>query len=381
MYLKNIFVIFIFQCVISQASPLVLDSLPSHGDKLYQKTDQNPYLEIENYLDVNYAYDFNKPYNQVSLYSSNPLNVNQLSLSYAYSQIKYESHKIRFVTAIATGGITKLMYLAEPSELKWIRELSLLYKFKKEGWGIEAGILPSVYGIETFINRDNQHASRAIMTDFAPDFEQGVRFHYRVNRFWSGKFQITNGWQVLKDNNNAPAFGWINIFGNEKKSFFNIGLFAGEEPYQNRNNKLKVYVNSFAKLNIAKFSIWPMVDIGAQKDSLNQFRYWYSMGASVKYAINEKLAFALRAERINDRDAIITELINPTNQWIHNGYTATLQFIPTENLILRLEVNLTKTKTKVFTTSDISKLEDYKNILMLAAHYTLPNIRFHFDDV
>lgn len=331
-----------------------------------------PFLEFENYMDINYAYDFDKPIGQHRLFGSNPYYVNQFNLSYAFSQVKYENDRIKMVAAFATGGITKLMYLAEPSELKWVREMSLFYKFKKEGFGIEAGIMPSVYGVETFINRDNQHATRAIMTDFAPDFEIGARFHYKFGKHWTGKVQMTNGWQVLLDNNSSPAFGWVNIFGDEKKTFLNVGLFAGEEPYQGATNQLKLYANTFAKIRLGQFSIWPMVDFGVQKDTASVFREWYAYGVSAKYQFASRFAVAARYEHMNDPHAIVAELLNPTNQFIHDGYTLTFEYTPIPNLIFRLEAVSSMARTAVFTLSDGS-FSKKDNLVMAAIHFTLPS--------
>jgi len=343
--------------------------------EIIQVEEKGSNIEFENYVDFNFAYDFNNPINQTRLYGSNPTNVNQFNLSYAYSQLKFENERIKVVTAFATGSIVKLMYLGESSELKWVREISLFYKFKKEGWGIEAGIMPSIYGVETFINRDNQHATRAVMTDFAPDFEQGVRFHYKFGDNWRGKFQVTNGWQVIKDNNNCPGFGWVNIIGNPDKSFVNLGLYAGNEPYQGLPRQTKLYSNLFAKINIGNLSIWPMFDIGFQKDTLRALQPFYCYGASVKYQFSNAFSMAARYEHVQDEHAIITELLNPTNQWVHDGFTATIQYVPFPNFIVRLETVLSKATTTVYTISDGSYV-NYDNIILMAVHYTLPVLKY-----
>lgn len=95
--------------------------------------------------------------------------------------------------AFHTGEIVGVMYAGEDYLYKFIRELSFTYRltYKME---MEAGIFPAIYGAETFLNKDNFHAARAVMTDFAPDFETGVRLKYRYSRYWRTTLQITNGW-------------------------------------------------------------------------------------------------------------------------------------------------------------------------------------------
>jgi Putative beta-barrel porin-2, OmpL-like. bbp2 len=264
-----------------------------------------------------------------------------------------------------------LMYAGEDPSLRPIRELSVYYKLRRPGFGIEAGIMPAIFGAETFINRDNQHATRAIMTDFAPDFEAGVRFHYQLAEHWSGKVQVTNGWQVLRENNNSPAFGMVNIY--EKDNLmFNWGVFVGEEPFQGRTNQLRIYHNWFGKVQAGRFSFMPMLDWGMQKDSLQVFRHWHAYGLSARYQLPKHFAIALRYERMYDPHNIIPEINAHTlNGFQLHGCTLTLEYIPAPNVVFRVEGRFSDSLDSVFNTQNMEKSR-YDSFLMLATHLTFP---------
>src|SRR5215213_2307200 len=156
-------------------------------------------MELEGYIDINYNIDFNRPVNHARMYSSNPLYSNQFGLAYAYLQTTFHDSDTKATLSFHQGGIVDLMYAGEKEWAKAVREASIMQQLNRH-LDIEMGILPSIFGFETFINRDNLHATRAVFTDFAPDFEVGIRAHYRYSPHFKGIYQVTNGWQVIREN-------------------------------------------------------------------------------------------------------------------------------------------------------------------------------------
>jgi hypothetical protein len=208
-------------------------------------------IGYEAYADFHYTYDFNRPYDRVRKFDSNPEFVNQFGLAYTYAQAYFEFGKFQAKAGIHAGDIVDIMYIDEQTIFKLMRELSFTYEMNNR-LEFEGGIFPAVFGSETFINKDNLHATRAVMTDFAPDFETGFRMKYRLGNYWSGVAQVTNGWQVVRDNNNSPGFGLVNVYDKPGKFLFNYGIFAGNEVYKSKkqNDVLKVYHKGSSKNHI-----------------------------------------------------------------------------------------------------------------------------------
>ncbi|MFM8739363.1 MAG: outer membrane beta-barrel protein [Cytophagales bacterium] len=187
---------------------------------LQQPADDRVKIGYETYVDFHYTYDFNRPINNKRYTNSNPEYVNQFGLAYTYGQLYLEYGKMQVRAAAHAGDIVDIMYINETEIFKYIRELSLTYKLH-DNVELQTGIFPAIYGAETFINKDNLHATRAVMTDFAPDYEAGFRLKYKMGKYWQGTAQFTNGWQVVRDNNHAPAFGFAHVYDKPGKLLFN----------------------------------------------------------------------------------------------------------------------------------------------------------------
>lgn len=315
-------------------------------------------IGYETYVDFHYTYDFNHPINNKRYTNSNPEYVNQFGLAYTYGQVNIEYGKMQLRAAAHAGDIVDIMYINETEIFKYIRELSLTYKLHNR-LDLQTGIFPAIYGAETFINKDNLHATRAVMTDFAPDYEAGFRLKYKMGKYWLGMAQFTNGWQVVRDNNHSPAFGIAIAHDQPGKLLFNYGAFGGNETYDHlqQKNSFKVYHNVFGRINAGRWVIAPMVDIGMIKDSVTRSnRYWQSFGLSVRYAVNKKWGVATRYEHINDPDQIINDLVRPSvtlpNGFRYHGSTLTVEYLPNEDVTFRLEARDSRNIDPIFSNQE-----------------------------
>lgn len=332
----------------------------------------------ETYVDFHYTYDFNQPINNKRYTNSNPEFVNQFGLAYTYGQLYLEYGKIQVKAAAHAGDIVDIMYVNEDQIFKYIRELSLTYKIHDK-LELQTGIFPAIFGSETFINKDNLHATRAVMTDFAPDYEAGVRLKYRMGSYWSGTAQLTNGWQVFRDNNNSPAFGIAQVYDKPGKLLFNYGIFVGNETYDylKQKNSFKMYHNLFGRVYAGKWIIAPMVDLGMIKDSVtHEMKYWQSIGGTLRYGINKKWGVAARYEHINDPHQIINDLVRPgvnlTNGFQYHGSTVTVEYLPNDDITFRLEARDSRNIDPIFTNKDgIAKSKtDFFIMLSIAMKFT-----------
>ncbi len=319
---------------------LITTSLINLAGSVCAQQDSQKVFRFSGYVDAHYVSDLNATGSYLRPYGSNPQYVNQFGLAYSYLQAEYQKNRFGFRAAAHYGEIEKVMYSDEPEPIKYIREISAWYSFGKNE--IQLGIMPAVYGAETFINKDNLHATRAVMTDFAPDFEAGIRFKRRMTERWNTLIQVTRGWQVINDNNGVPAFGMVNTYETSNKSLINWGLFAGEEVYKAKHadRQMKLYSNMFAWIHLgSRWIIMPMLDVGAIKDPVtNQYNSWVAYGASVRYAFRYNWGVAARYERIYDPHAVINELINSYSDGFQfHGVTGTLEYLPSPRMSVRWE--------------------------------------------
>lgn len=335
-------------------------------------------IRFSGYMDSYYAYDLHNPYEGEKdfeqgggrYYTSDPLYDRQFSVGYGFLQFEFDHKNLGLRIATHFGDIVQKMYVEEPDNIKKIREASINIKLNHELL-LEVGYMPSIFGFETFINKDNLHASRAFMTDFAPDFDAGARLYWKATEHDTLKFQLTNGWQVLRDKNRVIALGAAYVREKKNEYLFNWGQFWGDESLEGERTAYRYYNNIFAKIHLSdKWIIVPMLDVGWEQKVKSGEREktwapWQSYGIIGRYALNPKNGIAGRFDRTYDPNSIIPELkANSPHGWISDGYTLTYEYLFNELATFRVEGRYVKSRDPVFKTKNENKLTDEDSFLM-----------------
>lgn len=334
-----------------------------------EETDHVVHSRYQTYIDGHYVVDpYNRSQSHDTIYSSNPRLTNQFGLAYTYIQGRWDIDRFRTVIALHTGEIVHLMYQGEDVLLRYVREASLSYEFTPS-IVVQGGVMPSLFGFETFVGKDNFHTTRAVMTDFAPDFAEGVRLHYRITQHLHAKLEMTNGWQVLNDNNDSPNVGLVHIYEIDDKLLVNWGLMGGYEPYKGEMSQLRIYSNFFTKVHIGNFAIVPMLDYGSQQNPLNDdFDTWHAYGVTARIRFLRRFVVAARFERMYDPNNIIPEVslkLSPHGFQMH-GETLTLEYNPNRLFTYRLEGKYAYNRDPLFPKGD-NGLGHHDFFVMLAA--------------
>lgn len=340
--------------------------------KTYQKQTVNKFifsdqhLGISGYMDTHAVYSFNDlGTNKQRPYSSNPEYMDSFGVSYGYIGFEYLNENVRARISLQGGEIVERMYIGERPIYKIFRDANAGYIFNKE-WSLEMGIFPSFYGSEGFVNKDNQHATRAIMTDFSADYVSGMRLNYDLGDHWDFKIEVTNGWQNI-GNDHQKALGTLISYEEHGKFLLNWGSYLGNEALPGQSAVIRNYHNFFAKFFWGDFTLLPMVDFFFEKrNAEGKTVYGLNTGLSVRYAINPKLGVAARYERIYDPHEILPDLkANVPNGVVDatlpehndggfqaNGYTLTFEYLPSKHMTIRLEGRYTQANNPVYVRGD-----------------------------
>jgi len=342
-------------------------------------------LVINGYFDFIYAAGFHDPNRPAGVdfgrrqYTSSPLFSDKFTLPYAYLGATYEVNKLTFRLAFHTGDIVESLYAQEIESMRLVREASLNYQFS-DRFSVEAGIFPSLYGFEIFLSKENLHATRAYIADFAPDYETGIRFKYQISKSWSARLMVLNGWQEIKDSNGKKALGIVVQKDNQRNSFFNWGVYfgdvreIGESFYRNR-----MYHNIFWKYSIKKWTFVPMLDAAYQRqlETTDREIYMIAPAFSIRYRFDSSWSLASRWDMVNDPKNMIPELngklvtpslitaSNNPNGWQSNSVTLTLERALNENFVVRVESRYALNKDKLFLDGP-SNLVDYDGYVLLS---------------
>ncbi len=341
-------------------------------------------LTLNGYFDFMYAFGFHDPNRAQQAdfgrryYTSSPFYADKFTLPYGYLSSTYEIDRLTFRLALHVGDIVESLYAQEQESLRMLREASINYKFNSK-FSIEAGIYPSLYGFEIFISKDNLHATRCYIADFAPDYEAGFRLKYQVNQKWSARLMVLNGWQEIKDSNGKKALGLLAQY-DYKNVFFNWGTYLGDVREIGENfKKFRLYHNLFLKYSKDKWTVVPMLDVAWQEESLGYAKdYWmWAPALSIRYAFSDKWGVATRWDHVYDPNNIIPELnarltipsqvnsVNNSNGWQSHSLTITLERMLNENLKCRLESRYGLSKDKVFL-DGINNLVDFDGFVLMS---------------
>ena len=307
-------------------------------------------IHLRTYLDFHYVYDNDMPGNRKRPYGSNPLHVNQFDIGYAFAELTYKTKNFRSTISFNSGCIVERMYELESEMMKHIREMSGEY-FIGNGVSIEGGIMPAMYGFEGFINKENWFSTRAVMTDFAPDYDLGVRLNYRYKNHWSYRVQIANGWQTLREVNNNKAVGTL-IRYDSPKVLINWGTMTTNESSVDSINLERFYSNFFAKFHLGKkWQIAPLWDAGFQRDSFNfnKLNFWTSACINIRYQWKPKLSLAARYEYFYDPKQIIPDVItNTPNGFQYKGGSICVEYAFHPYASFRLETRYAHSRDKIY---------------------------------
>lgn len=309
-------------------------------------------------------------------YTSYPLYANQFSLSYAFVQAQYEiENKLRFRLALHTGHIVDALYVEETPSTKIIRELALYYHLNPK-WAMEIGIFPSYFGAEIVLNKENLHATRAYIADFTPDYEAGVRLHYKPNEYNTFSAMVLNGWQVIRETNTTKAFALSWSLNKPGKITGNWNLmFADEQPISAPKPLFRHYQNIYFRVWISeKLLILPVLDVMVEKKADSDNPGWNHIVApafSARYKIHEHFGVAGRYEYIYDPKSLIPELRTGTpNGWQSNAVTLTWEYLPSSLVTFRIEGKYGVNKDEVFRNS-LNQLvrEDWYGIVSTSFYF------------
>ncbi len=353
---------------------------------------QSEGLKVRAYADGMYSQDFNRPYNGIRRFNSSPYHVNEFDISYSFVDFTFKKDRFRSTLAVHHGSVVEKMYEGESELWKQFREVSGEYFFD-HGLSVEFGDMPSHYGFEGFINKENWFASRAIMTDFAPDFDLGARLNYRPTSHWLFRLQVANGWQTLRETNHDKAFSTL-IRYEDQRLMVNWGTMITKEPFKQRflspgqsislptygaeyqyskdPSYERYYSNFFMHYKWDHLWVAYLLDLGMNehgrnslgKQDINGYDFWASTAFCIKYFFLDHWAIASRTEYFYDPHTIVPEIMTyTTNGFQTIGETLTLEYAPKKYFTFRLDARYYRSKDKVYTSThevDLMKLEDQK---------------------
>lgn len=303
---------------------------------------QQPVLKISGFVDVFYAYDFNKPQTDVrQAFFYNHNRHNEVNLNLGFLKLALAHPKYRANLALQTGTYVIDNYAAEPGPLKNIYEANAGIALNKANttW-LDAGIFGSYIGFESAISMDNWTLTRSIVAENSPYYLSGIRLTHATDDRWEWGVWVVNGWQRIKKipGNSLPSVGTQLKRTLANKGVINWSTFIGtDDPDSTR--RMRYYSDLYLQFPLtARLGLLVGFDAGAQQITKNSsgLAYWFSPVVIARYTLKPNWAMALRAEYYQDKMSVIIPVTN-ANGFRTTGLSVNVDYTPVSNVACRVE--------------------------------------------
>ncbi|MES1173751.1 MAG: porin [Myxococcales bacterium] len=253
---------------------------------------------------------------------------------------------------------------------------------------LDFGKFDTIYGAEVADSQDNMNYTRGVLYWLGqPAFHTGLRLNAELSDNLSLRALIVNGWNNTIDNNTGKTFGlqvtghaprgdaheWISaslgyLGGPERDDTFAVSCAAGQvfnsastsgcspgtggtttgtidRPTSNTKGwrhfiDLLITSDPIDSLHLALNADLGVENVRDDEDP-TQFasQSWLGAMLGARYLVSSKFALAGRGEVYKDKHGITTGSVNglPIHDVVISTATLTVDFMPTKNLMLRLD--------------------------------------------
>lgn len=320
--------------------------------KSADSTQNKTSISLHSFMDVFYAYDFNKPkFEQRQDFFYNHNRHNEFNLNLGMIGLKIDNAQYRAKLTFQTGTYSYDNYATEPVYTNSIYESTVGISLNKQNnlW-IDAGIFPSHIGFESAISINNPTLTRSLTAENSPYYLAGTKLSYKPNDKWTAQLVICNGWQRIQRirGKELPSIGTRLAFDNDKFQLNWSTLIGNENPYP--NSGIRIFNDLYSTINLGSKAILTLgFDYGLEENTANnnqsEFNSWWNTTAIIQYLWNYKWSSSIRAEYFSDQYLIVTNSNLPFNT---SSASFNIDYKPQKSMALRLEARYFTADEKVF---------------------------------
>lgn len=354
-------------------------------------------IELGGYLDVSYTYDFNNPDDGTNAIGGRAfstdddeiqLNAFQLYIDRLPEDVEEAGFRFDIIAGEDASAIGDLW--GSDDDISIYQAFVSYIAPVGNGLTIDLGRFATWHGYEAIESPANDQFSRSLLfTHLQPYTHTGIRLTYPINDQWEVSGGLTQGWDVVDDNNDAWSFhGAIRWMPMENVYIQNSVAYGPENRNANFDNNVVGHESNddytFLYDLVATWQIDESWTVGANfdysttEDSLivngkaDDVDAW-GIGGYARYDVNEDMYIALRGEWIdadegfgdyssNDIKYIVAE---DSEMW---EVTVTLGYTITDGLLTRLEYRHDDADEDIFLDED-DGVEDTQDTIALEVIY------------
>lgn len=311
------------------------------------------------YLEGYYSFEFNEPADGRP-YFYNHHRQNEFSANLALLRVGYSAERLRANFGFGTGTYFAANYAAEPTWAQFVYEGygGVKLSAKRELW-LDLGVLPSPYGYEGAISKDQLNLTRSFSAENSPYYLSGARLMGTFGKVTAAVL-VLNGWQNIQETNTNKSLGTQVQYKPNDRWLFNWSAYYGDLPGQADNDRKQLFNDLyFSYTPNTKFQAIGLFDFGLQQQTsdgeLNDAT-WHTANLTARYWLTGEVGLGGRLEYYTDRNVAI---IVPTTLgesgvegFSTRGASLNLDYRPSGNALLRVEGRYLFSSQPVFLGSD-----------------------------
>lgn len=303
-------------------------------------------VTFEGYIDVYYAYNFNKPAGKDQPYFVSMARDREVNINLAYIDLKYNSSRIRARLVPGFGTYVNSNYAGEKGTLKNIIEGSVGIRLaKNKNIWLDAGIFGSPYTNESAISKDHLAYTRSFAPEYVPYYLAGAKLTLPLSSKWNFYFYLLNGWQQIYDTNDKMAAGTQLEFRPNNNLLINWDTFVGEEHTATDTTlSNRYFTDLYFIYSKGRFSATSCFYIGVQQ----QQSVWWQANFIGRFNLTKKLSVTGRIERFTDPKSVMIVPITGIKGFAANSGSIGLNYAIAGNTLLRCEYRTFFSEKEVF---------------------------------
>jgi hypothetical protein len=331
-------------------------------------------IQLGGYLDVSYTYDFNDPNEANDAIGGRAFGTDdnqvQLDAFQLYiDKLPKDAGEVGFRFDVLAGEDAQALgdlFGGNANDISIYQAFISYIAPVGNGLTIDVGRFAASAGYEAIESPANDQFSRSMLFTLAqPYTNTGIRATYAFNDQWEVTGGLTQGWDVVEDDNEAWTFNGAVRWMPMESVYIQEAVYYGPEMPDDNDN--------YTLLNdlVIKWDVNESWTVGANFDYINQEDAigtqdgdMWGLGGYVRYNVNEDLYLALRGEWLDDEDGLASGPVD-NELW---EVTATLGYTVTEGLLTRLEYRHDNADADLYADEDVA--DDQQDTIAVEVIYS-----------
>ena len=224
----------------------------------------NPFT-VYGFVDAYYGYDFKHARGHERpnfIFSHN--RQNEFTVNQGLIGLRYDNDQVRGEVGLHAGTYPSANYAPEDPIIRNIYQAYAGFRPFRKAW-IDAGIFSSHIGIESALSKNNWTLTRSLAAEGSPYYEAGVKFTYEVDSKLTLTALVLNGWQNIRETNQAKALGTQIQWQATDKLLINSSTFYGNEQPEGLVRRRRFFHDFYARYAASdRLSLALVFDVGKQ---------------------------------------------------------------------------------------------------------------------